>query len=107
MEKPSKVDTALLQRYANGTCNAQEQALVEAWLASERLSEAEQSPWDIAGQRSIRNNIWTTIAPTAQKKRRMAGWLNWAALWALLAVGLIWWYTQPSINQRSNHGSCR
>lgn len=94
--KHPKINTALLKRYAAGSCNAEEKAAVENWLATGNLSEEEQGDSTLAEPAATRANIWRKISPPTIKRQRSYKWLNWAALFLCFIAGIIWYTQKPA-----------
>jgi transmembrane sensor len=85
----------LLQRYLNGRCTPEEQAVVERWY--NRLEQAEGPALHTQNQEEIEQAIWARLMSrrAAQPEPRVvAMWpatpFRWAAVLALLALGIGW-----------------
>ncbi|UOQ71576.1 FecR family protein [Hymenobacter cellulosilyticus] len=84
----------LLQRYLNGRCTPQEQALVEHWY--DRLEQADGPALHAQNQEEVEQAIWARLMqnrrPAKPEPRVVTMWqstpLRWAAALALLAVSL-------------------
>lgn len=84
----------LLQRYLNGRCTPEEQALVEHWY--DRLEQADGQALRAQNQAEVEQAIWARLMqnrrPAKPEPRVVAMWpstpVRWAAALALLAVSL-------------------
>jgi ferric-dicitrate binding protein FerR (iron transport regulator) len=84
----------LLQRYLNGRCTPEEQALVERWY--DRLEQAEGQALSPQNQAEVEQAIWARLmqnrSAAKPEPRVVAMWQSspsrWAAVLALLAVGI-------------------
>lgn len=93
---------ALLEKYRQGTCTAQEKAAVEAWYNSYAAKHIEEViEEDLDQERTI---IWNQIQGSKQKPRVLRLQLMRyavAAVLALMAVGAGWFYFGQSNGQNS------
>lgn len=74
-----KVTKALLEKYHQGHCSAEEKVLVEDWLLDDEVEESNSVFSDEHARANMKKSIWRGIQPTLPFYRRKIAWYAAAA----------------------------